>query len=193
MALASPDPALAKKRIENGIDRIAQITDLLSHLQRFANVNGDLKPTALRKLFEEALLATSIRAKELSADFSAHIVADGAFTIPAQVFQIIIEILGANALSAIKPEAHKKIAFEILQMKGEITILASNSGKAPEPGNEKAIFKSYFADAGKPTFDSLATVSSLTKLLGGEISYSHNNSMSEILLKLPLSYESKVI
>jgi len=192
MALSSQDPAVAKKKIENGIARIAQLTDLLSQLNRFANINGDLKPTALRNLFENAFVTTSAQAQDLNSVFNAHIVADGAFTIPAQVFQIIVELLGANAISAVKTVADRKIYFEILQMKGEVTILAANSGQAPEAAIEKSIFSTYFYDAGKPVLDSLAAVSSLTKLLGGEISYARNNGMNEILLKLPLTYESKV-
>lgn len=193
MAMASNDPSMTKKKIENGMTRIAQLTDLLSQLNRFANINGDLKPTALRNLFEDAFVTTSARAQDLNSAFSAHIVADGAFTIPAEVFQLIVELLGANAISAVKTVNDRKINFEILQMKGEVTILASNSGQAPEAASEKLAFNSFYYDAGKPVFDSLAAVSSLTKLLGGEISYTRNSGMNEILLKLPLTYDNKVV
>lgn len=198
LSLASKDFDSAKKKIEGSILRVNQLTELLLQLNRFAAVNGDIRLTGLRPLFESPLKQIEARAKTLQIGVSAHVVADGVFAVPADAIQLLIEHLGSNAISAASAGADsstgkvKKITFEVLQMNKEITILAANSGNAPEGISEKIVFNSYFTDRSQPAFEYLAAIKSLTEILGGQMTYKKKSDMNEVYVKLPLQYDSKV-
>ncbi|MCC2678579.1 MAG: hypothetical protein K0R29_1155 [Pseudobdellovibrio sp.] len=190
LTLALNDPELSKKKMESCISRVAQLTDLLAQLNRFATVNGEIKPVNIRQLFETAFKQIEARANAQQILCTTHVLADGLTPLPVQIFTLLTELLGTNALLSAAAGSEKKVSFEVLQLNGEITIHAANSGKDPDSTIEKTVFGTYFSNKSEPVYDSLASVKSLTDLLGGKIEYKKNNGMNELILRLPLKYET---
>jgi len=190
LALAVDTPEMTKKKLESCIIRVTQLTELLAQLNRLANVGTEIQNTNIRALFETPLKQIEAKAKTQHIHCSSQVVADGLFALPSQIITLLIELLGNNALLAASSGFDKKVSFEVIQLNGEVTIHAANSGKEPESTIEKTVFSNYFSNRAEPVYDSLASVQSLTKLLHGTIEFKKNIGMNELIIKLPLNYDA---
>ncbi len=192
LALAIDNQQVVKKKIESNLIRVTEMTELLAQLNRFSNINTEIKPIDLKLLFSNQLTQIAARAYDKQIDCSIQTDVEGIFSVPADVIQLIMELLGTNAIAAAQAGSEKKISFVIVLSNDKVSITASNSGTDAGLRSEKMAFQTFYSDRNEPVFEYLGIVKSLTVLLGGHITFQKNYEKNKIELNIPLKYENDI-
>lgn len=192
LALSITDGEKIKKKIESNMNRVSQLTELLLQLNKLATVNTEIKNVHLKSFFELSLKQVQAQASSRHIQCSTKLTADGLLPIPAHVFELIIELVGANGMSAATTGSVQEISVEVLKSDAGISIKAHNSGKMPESTIDRDVFKNYFSNRNEPVYDMLGAIKCLTEFLGGEVSYKSKGVTNEIFINLPLKYENDI-
>lgn len=192
LALAINNAEVVKKKIESNLVRVTEMTDLLAQLNRFSNINTDIKPTDLKWLLADPLNQVAARCYDNQIQCSIQSEVEGIFSLPADVIQMILELLGKNAITSAQTSADKKISFVVQHSNDKLSLTASNSGTDAGLRAEKAAFQTFYSDRNEPVYNYLGIVKSLTELLGGHITFQKNLAMNKVQLIIPLKYEDNI-
>lgn len=189
LALVMSDPAAIKSKTESNIARVSQITELLTKLSQLANIETGTSPTNLKNFFEGSLKQMEALAHSQHIQMITQVKIEGILPIPTQVFQILMQTLGYNAVNAIGEATIRKIEASVATALDEIHIQIANSGAAPEKMDYDFIFNNFFSSKKTTAGDYLGLVRSLTTLLGGKFQYNRTETMNILHLTLPTKYE----
>jgi signal transduction histidine kinase len=180
LTLALQNPETTLKKTESSITRVALLTDLLAQLSQLFNADLSFSEIDLASLIKHEMSHHTDQAKAEGLEVNLNVECAGSIHQRPNVLKLLIHLLFRNAVSALSTSEVKIMNCRAHSQGNKVILEISNSGNAPEISQTEAVFSSFFGTKKDTSCDFLGAAASLTKLLGGQITYSRIKDMNTL-------------